>query len=66
MPSATEPEDTSTSSMPRARSAAICSTQSAMASRCSPRPPSVSSALPILTTQRLARVSSLRSFMRVL
>ena len=52
IPSATDPEDTSTSFTPSRLSEAIWSTQAPIATRSNPRPGCVSSALPILTTQR--------------
>src|SRR5690606_23121744 len=57
MPAATAPEDTSTTSTPLSRNAAICLTQTAMAWRSSPLPLPVSNALPILITHRRAAVT---------
>src|SRR5690606_10598308 len=57
MPAATAPEDTSTTSTPLSRRAAICCTHTAMAWRSRPRPSPVSNALPILITQRRAAVT---------
>ena len=60
MPAATAPEETSTSSTPASCKATICSTHTPIAVRSSPLPSAVSSALPILTTQRCAPVTLLR------
>src|SRR5690606_15624216 len=56
-PAATAPEDTSTTSTPLSRNAAICLTQTAMAWRSNPLPFPVSNALPILITHRRAAVT---------
>jgi hypothetical protein len=54
MPSAIAPEETTSTSIPRERSAAICFAQSAMAVLSRPAPALVSRLEPILTTMRRA------------
>src|SRR5690554_6376302 len=63
MPSATEPEDTSTTTAPSPTSSAIWSTHSPRAASASPFPSLVSKALPILITRRRAFRSWRRSLM---
>src|SRR5690606_734651 len=64
-PSATAPEDTSTTDTPCSQSLTICAAQREMAALSRPLPLSVSSALPIFTTQVLPLLSRLRLVMRV-